>query len=93
MMSESILNNNVSILSSGVLNNLEFLAHWETESVTAWNNRYVTKIFCEKQLFMYSCYKNTKKQLLVRVCKKYTKSKKSGGIGAMVEYGQFTLPA
>ena len=41
---------------------------------------------------MYSRYKNTKKQLLVRVCKKYTKSKKSGGIGTMVEYGQFTLP-
>ena len=34
MISESILNH-VSVLSSRILNNMEFLAHWETESVTA----------------------------------------------------------
>ena len=56
-----------------------------------WNNHYVTKIPCKKQLFMYSCYKNKKKQRLVCVCKKYIKSKISGNIGAMAEYGQFTL--
>ena len=82
MISESIyILNNVSILSSCILNNVGFLAHWETESVTA--EIFVTlltKVSGKKQLFMYSCYKNTKKQLLVCVCKKYTKSKISGGI-------------
>ena len=34
MISESILNN-LSILNSPVLNDIGFLAHWETESVTA----------------------------------------------------------
>ena len=34
MISESILNH-VSVLSSRILNNMEFLAHWATESVTA----------------------------------------------------------
>ena len=34
MLSENVLNN-VSILSSHILNNMGLLIHWETESVTA----------------------------------------------------------
>ena len=47
MISESILNN-VSILSSRILNNMEFLAHWETESVTA----EIIQLLCNKHFLL-----------------------------------------
>ena len=93
MMSESLLNN-VSMLSSRILSNMGFLVHWETESVTAEIIQLLcNKISRKKQLFMFSCYKDTKKQLLllVPICKKYTQSKISVGIGTMVEYRRFML--
>ena len=42
---------------------------------------------------MFSCYKNTKEKLLVRVCKKYAQWKMSSRTGTMTEEGRFTLQA
>lgn len=59
-----------------------------------WSNRCLTKTFRKKQLFTYSCYNNTKKQLLTFVCKGiYIFKGIRRNWDTVGEYGPFTLLA
>ena len=67
MIYESILNN-VNILSSYILDNMKFLAHWETESVTAeWNDSIIVirdKNFPQEEIFYVFMLQEYKKAVI-----------------------------